>query len=60
MTAAEVVGPIIGLIARSYRQVRPWAAATMLDLNHIISGAFAGVQKELPDPCGIGHWVMAP
>jgi len=59
MTAVVVVWPIIGEIARGYRQVRPWAAATMLDLNHIIPGAFAGVQKELPDPCGIGHWVMA-
>jgi hypothetical protein len=60
MTAVEVVWPIIGEIARGYRQIRPWAAATMLDLNYIIPGAFAGVQKELPDPCGIGHWVIAP
>ena len=60
MTAAEVVGPIIGLIARSYRQVRPWAAATMLDLNHIIPGAFAGLQKGLPGRCGLGLWGKAP
>ena len=52
MTAVVVVGPIIGEIARSYRQVRPWAAATMLDLNHIIPGAFAGLQKGLPGRCG--------
>jgi hypothetical protein len=52
MTAVVVVGPIIGEIARSYRQVRPWAAATMLDLNHIIRGAFAGLHKVLPGRCG--------
>ena len=49
MTAVVVVWPIIGEIARGYGQVRPWATA-MLDLNHIIPGAFAGVQKGLPDP----------
>jgi hypothetical protein len=43
MTAVVVVGIIIGEIARSYRQVRPSAAATILDLNHIIPGAFAGL-----------------
>jgi hypothetical protein len=52
ITAVVVIGPIIGEIARSYRQVRPWAAATMLDLNHIIPGAFAGLQKGLPGRCG--------
>ena len=52
ITAVVVVGPIIGEIARSYRQVRPWAAATMLDLNHIIRGAFAGLHKVLPGRCG--------
>jgi ABC-type branched-subunit amino acid transport system ATPase component len=60
MTTVIVIGPIIGEIARSYRQVRPWAAATMLDLNHIISGAFAGLQKGLPGRCCIGHWGKAP
>ena len=52
ITAVVVIGPIIGEIARSYRQVRPWAAATMLDLNHIIRGAFAGLHKVLPGRCG--------
>ena len=52
MTAVVVVGPIIGEIARSYRHVRPWAAATILDLNHIVPGAFAGLQKGLPGRCG--------
>jgi hypothetical protein len=60
ITAVVVVWPIIGEIARSYGQVRPWAATTMLDLNHINPGAFAGVQKGLPDPCGIGHGGKAP
>jgi hypothetical protein len=53
MTAVVIVGPIIGEITRSYRQVRPWAVATMLDLNHIISGAFAGLHEVLPGRCGI-------
>jgi hypothetical protein len=57
MTAPEVVGPIIGEIARSYRQ---WAAATILDLNHMIPGAFAGLQKGLPGRCGIRHWDKTP
>jgi hypothetical protein len=60
ITAVVVIRPIIGEIARSYGQVRPWATATMLDLNHIIPGAFAEVQKGLPDPCGISHWGKAP
>ena len=52
MPAVVIVGPIIGEIARSYRQVRPWGAATMLDLDHIVPGAFAGFQNGLPGGCG--------
>lgn len=55
MPAVVVVGPIIGEIARSYGQVRPWGAATILDLDHIFPGAFAGLQNGLPGRCGVPH-----
>src|SRR3990172_10605077 len=56
ITAAVVVGIIIVDIARTYRQVNPWAAATTFDLNKIIPGAFAVFQKGRHCRCGIGHW----
>jgi hypothetical protein len=55
VTAPEVIGPIIGEIARRDRQVRPWTATAILDLNHI-PGGFVELQKGLPGRSGIGHW----
>ena len=60
MTAPEVVGPIIGAVAWSDRQVGPWAATTILDLNQTIPGAFTGLQKRLPGRCRVGHWNKPP
>jgi hypothetical protein len=60
MTASEIVGPVIGAIARSERKVGPWAPTTILDLHHNIPGAFVGLQKRLPGRCGVGHWDKAP
>jgi hypothetical protein len=48
ITAAIIVGIIIIEIARTYRQVNPWTVVTVAttpDLDHIIAGAFAGIQK---------------
>jgi hypothetical protein len=60
VTAAVVVGIIISEIGRTYTQLKPWAVATMFDLNHIIPGAFGGIQKGLPGRRGIGHWGKPP
>src|SRR5262245_39728917 len=53
MTAAVIVGIVISEIARRYRQVKPGAAVTMLDLNHIVPRGFAGLQRDLRGRCGI-------
>src|SRR5262245_31376579 len=57
VTAAVIVGIVIGEIARRCRQVEPRAAATVLDLNHIVPAAFAGLLKDQPGRCGT--WVNA-
>ena len=48
MTAVVVVGPIIGEITRSYRQVRPWAAVTIFDLNPLFLALSLGFIKYCP------------
>jgi hypothetical protein len=55
MTAPEVVRPIIGEIARRDRQVRPWAAATILDLNNSVPCVFAELQKGLTGRHGVSQ-----
>jgi hypothetical protein len=45
IAAAVVVGVIIVEIAWSYGQVKPRAAAAILDLNHIVPNVYAGIQK---------------
>src|SRR5262245_41565863 len=53
MTAAVIVGIVVSEIARSYRQVKPRAAVTLLDLDQIVPRAFAGLQHDLRGRCGI-------
>jgi len=60
ITAAVIVGIIIIERARTYGQVNPSVAVTIFDLNHIIPGAFAEIQKRLPGRRGIGDWSKAP
>src|SRR5262245_51795936 len=57
MTAAVIVGIVISEIARRYGQVKPWAAAAMLDLDYIVRCAFIGLHHDQPGRCGI--WANA-
>src|SRR5262245_60731297 len=53
MTAAVIVGIVISEIARSDRQVKPWAAATMLDLDHVVRRGCTGLHHDLSGRCCI-------
>jgi len=53
---AVVVGIIIVDRRRPYRQVNSCAAAATLDMNHMIPGAFVGLERGLPARFGMGHW----
>ncbi len=57
IAAAVVVGIIVVAIARSYRHVRPWDAATIFDLDHIVARGLCRGSEGTARP--MRHWPLA-